>query len=270
MTRPPVSKTPLKATSLRKIHLRRNRVGKNTSSVKKGKRLPSFTVLVPSRSVIKQKFSHVEIPPESPSKIIHPPNDVVRDSQFSQIKDLAQPSPRTLALYRNFSHLHMHNEQRVPLAYIRHKIPQVYSNLFLDSTTSTHTLCVAPTVAMPEDLPSLMSYPVHDLVLISQCMHIRSLARLLPKTSGNPVLILQNLPHLESFPLLLQWLYNNDSEELYHMLVKHKTHKIEFLKGFVDNMRFLGIVNADLRIVVSRIAEKLKFQRGIVENVWNR
>ena len=59
--------------------------------------------------------------------------------------------------------------------------------------------------------------------------------------------IIEGLPHLESFGTLLRWLYTNDEEEVYQALAGMEDGG---LYGFAMNCRFWGVVDVRIRGVM--------------------
>lgn len=160
------------------------------------------------------------------------------------VLSIISPTKEVHRAASDFTHLKI-DDTPVPLPYIREKIPEYYRSLFLDDKSSTHILRVAAKTYESEEVP------VHDLVLISQCLRIRLVAQLeAHHKDGKPVLIINEVPHGSSFGILLEWLYSNDEQALKTMLERAG---IENLLGFAWNCRFLGIINPRVVEVVRTV-----------------
>jgi hypothetical protein len=167
-----------------------------------------------------------------------------------------EPEDDVLEYARTFTHLAMFSEGSIPLTYVRTKIPFCYQNFFLDEYSATHFLQLTST-----DGQSLV-IPVHDIVLVVQCLRISTLVTLetnhRKKGDVKPVFMVNDVPHLDSFWILLKWLYSNDEDELYDSLERLCLDGDEMLFGFVQNCRFWGVV--DLRVfAVSRAFVEARF-----------
>ena len=155
--------------------------------------------------------------------------------------------------YRSFTHLKIPPDTTVPLTYLRLKIPVYYSDLFLNEKSATHTLHLTnlrnETAVMP----------VHDLVIVTQCLNIRQIITLqTPKTrKAKPSLHVSNVPDLDSFGILLKWLYTNDEDELYEILSTSQLDRRDLLCGFALNCRFWGIVDSRVCAVIRALLEDL-------------
>jgi hypothetical protein len=167
------------------------------------------------------------------------------DEKFARmLLTMMEPEDDVLEYARTFTHLSMFSEGSIPLTYVRTKIPFCYQNVFLDEYSATHLLQLTST-----DGQSLV-IPVHDIVLVAQCLRISTLVTLETnhRKKGNvkPVFMVKDVPHLDSFWILLKWLYSNDEDELYDSLEKRCFDGDEMLFGFVQNCRFWGVI--DLRV----------------------
>src|SRR5208282_4572918 len=85
--------------------------------------------------------------------------------------------------------------------------------------------------------------PIHDLVLVAQCLEIQRLVTPQSNSPKNkkskPSLFFDNVPDLDSFRILLKWLYTNDEDELYETL----RDSFQLLFGFAMNCKYWGIID---------------------------
>jgi len=136
----------------------------------------------------------------------------------------------------------------VPLAYIRAKIPEYYSQYFLDDDSATHHLHLKTATHGTQVVP------VHNLVFDAQCLNWRHVIKSPDATSAREItrkaVVIEGLPHLESFGTLLRWLYTNNEEEVYHALVRMEEGG---LYGFAMNCRFWGVVDVRIRGVMRAV-----------------
>jgi len=115
----------------------------------------------------------------------------------------------------------------------------------LDESSATHILHLTST-----NYDTLGLY-VHG-GLLSQCSKFSELIRFPSNRKAQAVYFLDNVPHLSSFPIVLQWLYTHSKGELVSAL---KVETDRGLLGFVQNCRFLGISDASLVSEVKGILE---------------
>jgi len=180
---------------------------------------------------------------------------LVHETLSSSVLLLMTPSDETLERYHDFTHLKIAPETTVPLTYLRFKIPIFYRDLFLNEKSATHTL----------HLKNLRNetavMPIHDLVLVAQCLNIRQIITLqTPKTrTAKPSLLVSNVPDLDSFGILLKWLYTNDEDELYEIITTSQLDKRELICGFALNCQFWGIVDSRVRAVIRALLEDLGY-----------
>ena len=176
---------------------------------------------------------------------------VVHDDFVSSVLLVMEPSEETTERHRNFTHLKIPPETTVPLTYLRLKIPTFYRNLFLNEKSATHTL------HLTNLRNEIAVMPVHDLVLVSQCLNIRQIiTRQTTKTrKAKPALLVSSVPDLDSFGILLKWLYTNDEDELYEIISTSQIEKRELLCGFALNCRFWGIVDSRVTGVIRALLE---------------
>jgi hypothetical protein len=212
-----------------------------------------------------RQITHLEItrPSEVPTSIsIIPPEipfvpqvPLIQDTLSSNVLLVMEPSDETLAQYRNFTHLKIAAETTVPLTYLRLKIPVFYRDLFLNEKSASHTL----------HLKNLRNetavMPVHDLVLVVQCLNLRQIITLqtLKTRTAKPSLMVSNVPDLDSFGILLKWLYTNDEDELYQILSTSQLDKRELICGFALNCRFWGIVDSRVSAVIRALLHDLGY-----------
>jgi hypothetical protein len=173
----------------------------------------------------------------------------------SMILSIIEPTTETLERARCLTHIKITSDVVVPLTYIRAKIPSHYQNFFLNETTATHDLHLTSISCETARLP------VHDLVLIAQCLNIGHLATLLPnspkKRKERQSLYVGNVPDLNSFGILLKWLYTNDEDELYEILRASCFGNNNLLVGFAMNCRFWGITDMRVAAVVRALLHNL-------------
>ena len=192
------------------------------------------------------------IPPEI---AFVPQVPLVQDTLSSNVLLVMAPSDETLEQYRNFTHLKIPPETTVPLTYLRLKIPVFYRDLFLNEKSASHTL----------HLKNLRNetavMPVHDLVLVVQCLNLQQILTLqtLKTRTAKPSLLISNVPDLDSFGILLKWLYTNDEDELYEILSTSQLDKRELICGFALNCRFWGIVDSRVSAVIRALLDDLGY-----------
>jgi hypothetical protein len=169
------------------------------------------------------------------------------------VLSIIEPSRELIEYSRGFTHLTISSERNVPMPYIRAKIPMIYKDVYLDETTATHTLHLTSVNGMTAEIP------IHDLVLVAQCLETRRLVKLQSnrrkQENVKPVLFVENVPHLESFGILLRWLYSNNEDELYEGLRRSRDNGDDIVLGFAQNCRFWGMIDARVLGVVRTIVE---------------
>lgn len=165
------------------------------------------------------------------------------------------PSPNVFEYSRRFTHVTIAPKVSVPLTYVRAKIPEFYTDFFLDDESATHILHVTSVTG------ETASVPIHDLVLVAQCLEVWRLVTLVPappKSEGvdcKPGLFVENVPHLDAFAVLLRWLYTHDEDELYDTLEGLQLNREELLLGFAQNCQFWGVIDTRVQGVVRTILE---------------
>jgi hypothetical protein len=173
----------------------------------------------------------------------------------STVHSILEPTAETLERTRGFTHIKISSDAIVPLPYIRAKIPSYYQNFFLNETTATHDLYLTSINSETARLP------VHDLVLVAQCMNISRLATLLPngqkKKKEKDALHVEGVPDLNSFGILLKWLYTNNEDELYEILKTSCLGNSDLVVGFAMNCRFWGIVDTRVAAVVRALLQDI-------------
>jgi hypothetical protein len=175
-------------------------------------------------------------------------------NQFaSTILSILEPTAEVCQYAFNFTHIQVSSEIAVPLTYIRNKIPANYRKQFLNEKTATHYLHLTSIV----DETAVI--PIHDLVLVAQCMELRRRV-----TSASPKhqkfqhsLFVENVPDLNSFGILLKWLYTNDEHKLYELL---KESSLELILGFAMNCNFWGIIDGRVIAVVRTLLQDLGYE----------
>ena len=112
------------------------------------------------------------------------------------------PSKETMEHYHNFTHMKFRADTTVPLTYLRLKIPIHYRNLFFNEKSATHTLHLRNALNEPAVIP------IHDVVLVAQCLNLRQIITHQTPISGNrkPSWLVENVPDLDSVGILLKWL----------------------------------------------------------------
>ena len=180
---------------------------------------------------------------------------IVHDTMATSVLLIMEPSEDTLEQYRNFTHLKLPPETTVPLTYLRLKIPVYFRDLFLNEKSATHTLHLTNL----QNETAVM--PVHDLVIVTQCFNIGQIITFqTAKTrKEKPSLYVSNVPDLDSFGVLLKWLYTNDEDELYEILSTSQLDQRELLCGFALNCRFWGIVDSRVCAVIRALLEDLRY-----------
>ena len=175
----------------------------------------------------------------------------------SEVLSIIEPTAETLERARYFTHIKISSDAVVPLTYIRAKIPSHYQNFFLNEMTATHDLYLTSVTGETARLP------IHDLVLIGQCTNIGHVTILLQydqkKKKERDSLYVGNVPDLNSFGILLKWLYTNDEDELYEMLKSSCLGNNVLLIGFAMNCRFWGIADMRVTAVVRALLQNLGY-----------
>lgn len=186
--------------------------------------------------------------PPTTNNIYPPANMYVAGSVNNPILDtvlaIMQPTAEMVEYSNNFTHIQVSTQaSAVPISYIREKIPQFYRPLYLNEQSATHILQLTSI----NQETSIMA--AHDLVLLAQCLAIRNVASFQQIIPGmaKPALVIQNVPHLQSFSVLFRWLYTNDQDELYESLAASRVNGPEMIFGFAQNCKFWGAL--DPRIV---------------------
>lgn len=165
------------------------------------------------------------------------------------VVSIMNPSPDVLELACNYTHLALHPEDTpVPLTYVRDKIPIIYREYFLHETSATHILYITSVNY------GFVGVPVHDIVLAAHCLNFWKLVTI--RVSRNvvnavPVLV-ENVPHIRSFLVLLRWLYTNDEDELVAAL---RIGGYKMLLGFAQNCRFWGVISSEVIEIVKKLME---------------
>jgi len=164
------------------------------------------------------------------------------------ILSLLEPSPEAFECSTSFTNLVI-NSQEVPFHYVRDKIPSVYRNLFLNGTNTTHTLHLTSV------LQEKASMPIHDIVMITQCFEFLRIVgterRRRNQRKRRPSLYVEGVPDLNSFGVLLKWLYTNDEEELFRMLSEARPW--DLIYGFAQNCKFWGVVDERISKVIQAV-----------------
>jgi len=129
----------------------------------------------------------------------------------------------------------------VPLPYIRDVIQQCSE--FFYQFRPTHILrLITPAQEVGQ-------FPVHDIVLEAQCFNLVFPPR--RDRRAAQVVVVKDVPDLESFRILLDWLYTNDVKKLSKRLIEQGVRPT--MVNFVLNCRFWGVVDARIQEVVWRI-----------------
>jgi hypothetical protein len=203
--------------------------------------------------IIAPRKSIVTVPPCRPEKqiAITPQIKISDHDEFSKtFLSMMDPQPGVLEYAQTFTEITLSSGVTVPLPYIRAKIPSCYRHLFLDDESATHTLRIT------DIQHTFLDIPVHDIVLVAQCLRINELLTLQPnhRKMGNvkPLFVVNDVPQLDSFWVLLQWLYSNDEDELYETL---EISGHENLCGFMENCRFWGVIDVRVAAVVRELVE---------------
>jgi hypothetical protein len=167
----------------------------------------------------------------------------------SAVLSIMEPSVEVLEYARRFTHLTL-AAQAVPLTYIRTQLPQIYAASFLNLESATHILHLTSVTGQ------ITTIPIHDLVLVSQCLEIRNRAVLEPSYdgSGKPILYATGVPNLESFMVLLRWFYENDEDGLYESLASSRRQGDDSIVfGFAQNCKFWGVIDPRVFGVVKAV-----------------
>ncbi|KTW27824.1 malate dehydrogenase, NAD-dependent [Pneumocystis jirovecii RU7] len=149
------------------------------------------------------------------------------------------PLPSVIRKFYNCKSFKLADSTVIPVFYIRERISQFAPEHWLNTRTCTHYLRISPY--------SRRFYPIHDIIISSQCVFMPQ--KLFLRSSARSIFfIIKYLPHPPSFSVILHWLYTNNTHKLYRNILrainKHKT--LEWIKGFSLNIRSLGIVNQNL------------------------
>ena len=176
------------------------------------------------------------------------------DTEFAaMLLSMMKPEAEVLKYAQAFTYLKISGVM-VPMTYVRTKIAPCFRDYYLDARSATHTLRLTSTNRQPFFLP------VHDIVLVTQCLRVHKLARLQTNhrklLKVKPVLHVEGVPHIDSFWILLKWLYSNDEDELYEALEQSCLEGNEMLFGFVENCRFWGVIDSRVFGVVKALVEE--------------
>ncbi|KAG4300872.1 hypothetical protein PCK1_002949 [Pneumocystis canis] len=168
---------------------------------------------------------------------------------FQKIMSYLSPLPSTLKQFYHCQSFKLADSTMIPMAYIREKIPDIAPEHWLNLQTCTHYLSVSP--------HSNDFYPVHDIILSSQCVFM-------PQTffhSTSHTLMIKPLPHPPSFFIILYWLYTNNSHQLYFLLLKEiqKDPSLHWIQGFSMNLQSLGLINPNIIHVVKKLLYYFSF-----------
>jgi hypothetical protein len=222
--------------------------------------LPRRRASVSNARSVSDSYLNITSPPKAPvdrrasmptTKREHdPPRAFALRGFQAAILNVLLPSPGVQQRAREFHHLNI-SDVPVPLTYLRAKIPEFYAALFLDERDATHELHLQSGTHVTQIVP------VHDLVLVAQCLELRRVIKPLPANettvSGEGVrkaFLVEGIPHMDSFGTLLRWLYTNDEEELFEAL---KPMEEGALYGFAMNCRFWGVIDARIRGVMQAL-----------------
>ena len=90
---------------------------------------------------------------------------------------------------------------------------------------------------------------IHDSIVAPQCSLIRRLV-----DDGPDNLHVENVPHLPSFIILLEWFYGNDEDVLYKGLCKAiRDDGIDMLHAFETSCEFWGVTDSKIIKVVKKV-----------------
>jgi len=176
----------------------------------------------------------------------------VHNSMLDTVLAIMQPTAEMVEYSNNFTHIQVSTQaSAVPISYIREKIPQFYRPLYLNEQSATHMLQLT---SINQETAMM---PAHDLVLVAQCLAIRNVASFQQIIPGmaKPALVIQNVPHLQSFGLLFRWLYTNDQDELYESLAASRVNGPETIFGFAQNCKFWGALDPRILGVLRGLLE---------------
>jgi hypothetical protein len=184
-----------------------------------------------------------------------PTNQTICENDYATtILSILEPTNEIMDLARAFTHLKF-CDISIPLPYIRSKIPAFYKNYFLNDKTATHDLHLSGT-----NNSAIGVLPIHDLVLVAQCLTIRQIitsSSPKPSKKAKRALYVENVPDLNSFGILLRWLYSNDEDELYEILQRSRLEDNNILMGFALNCRFWGVIDFRLIAVIRTLLEEM-------------
>jgi hypothetical protein len=169
------------------------------------------------------------------------------------VLSILYPTPALLESARASTHLNLGNGPSVPLAYIQAILPVFH--LYFDNESATHTLFLIDTNQRSREIS------VHDIILQSQCFRIRHVFELSNCSNEGHYkrVLIMHVPDIDSFEILLKWLYSNNKKELYANLSMQND---DVLLGFAKNCRDLGVV--DQRAI--HVVERLLTNRLVVMN----
>jgi len=176
------------------------------------------------------------------------------DMSFSeQLINLLTPECQVIDMFHALPDWHVTQEISIPMSYIRAQISNLGPDMYMDHASASHYIRVSNMCTPHFDR---LLYPVHDVVLLAQCAKLPFVAIPQNQKGSKPTLVIPNLPHLSSFSHLLRWLYTNDEHDLYNDLAEATEEEgSEFLRGFAENVSFLGIVSSELIGVVRAVLE---------------
>ncbi len=175
------------------------------------------------------------------------------DAAFhDEIMSILTPGRATLDLFYTLPPWVLEGEA-IPMSYVRHQIPSMGPTAWMNLDSASHLLQLQPASSRsPVEL-----FPVHDVFLLSQCAHMHQISTVVTHNAllQMPTLLVHDMPHSQTFKLLLWWLYFNDEEDLVDQL-QDMTSPQE-LHGFAENARYLGVVHLGiLRAMEAAIKSK--------------
>jgi hypothetical protein len=214
---------------------------------------PPWSIGDTTENIRRRELERMNQPPQAtydpnaaPATLPQLPNSTALGST---VLSIMKPSVEVLEYARTFTHLTL-SAQVVPLTYIRTQLPQIYASSFLNLESATHILHLTSVTGQ------ITSIPIHDLVLVSQCLEIRNRAILQPAYNGGgkPILYVTGVPHVESFMMLLRWFYENDEDGLYESLASsRRLGDDSIVFGFAQNCKFWGVIDPRVFGVVKAV-----------------
>jgi len=170
------------------------------------------------------------------------PNSACNEVVFTKVLMwILTPSGDLIKRVKERRNITLDGNVPVPLPYIRHVI-QKCSEIFYQFPP-THILCLITPAQ------EVRQFPVHDVVLEAQCFNLVFPPR--RDRRAAQVVVVKDVLDLESFRILLAWLYTNDEKKLSKRLIEHGVGRT--MVNFVLNCRFWGVVDARIQEVVWRI-----------------